>query len=68
MPKKSKNQFTTAHEPVAGVNGKKTAQGRGNLGTSTMNKHTRRSYKKYRGQGWNEKYYKPFILLIIVGS
>ena len=51
MPKKSKNQFTTAHEPVAGANGKKTSQGRGNLGTSTMNKHFRRSYKKYRGQG-----------------
>ena len=51
MPKKSKNQFATAHKPVAGANGKKTSQGRGNLATSTMNKHFRTSYKKYRGQG-----------------
>ncbi len=51
MPKKSKSQFSTAHKPVAGVNGKKTSQGQGNLATSTMNKHKRRSFKKYRGQG-----------------
>jgi len=30
---------------------KRTAQGRGVLKTSSMNKHSRRSYKKYRGQG-----------------
>lgn len=30
---------------------KKTSQGGGNVGTSTMNKSKRRSYKKYRGQG-----------------
>jgi len=30
---------------------KKTSQGRKNIKTSTMNKHKRRSYKKYRGQG-----------------
>ena len=51
MPKKSKAQFTQSHEPTAGVNGKKTSQGRRNFGSSTMNKHKRRSYKKYRGQG-----------------
>jgi len=51
MPKKSKAQFTQSHEPTAGVNGKKTSQGRRNFGSSTMNKHKRRSYKKYKGQG-----------------
>ena len=30
---------------------KKTSQGGGNVGTSTMNKSKKRSYKKYRGQG-----------------
>ena len=30
---------------------KRTTIGRGNIGFSTMNKHKRRSYKKYRGQG-----------------
>ena len=43
---------------VAHVGTKKsTSQGQGGrgrkvkIGTSTMNKHKRRSYKKYRGQG-----------------
>ncbi len=30
---------------------KKTTIGNGRISTSTMNKHKRRSYKKYRGQG-----------------
>jgi hypothetical protein len=30
---------------------KKTSQGKGNVGTSTMNKSKRRSFKKYNGQG-----------------
>jgi hypothetical protein len=30
---------------------KKTCIGRKNIGTSTMNKSRRRSFKKYRGQG-----------------
>jgi len=30
---------------------KKTTIGGGKLGMSTLNKHKRRSYKKYRGQG-----------------
>ena len=30
---------------------KKTTIGSGKLGMSTFNKHKRRSYKKYRGQG-----------------
>jgi len=51
MPKKTKLQFSKGHEPTAGANGKKTCQGRRNFGTSTLNKHKRRSYKKYRGQG-----------------
>ena len=51
MPKKTKLQFTQGHEPTAGTNGKKTSQGRRNFGISTLNKHKRRSYKKYRRQG-----------------
>jgi hypothetical protein len=51
MPKKSKAQFTTSHQSACGVNGKKTSLGRRNFGSSSMNKHKRRSYKKYRGQG-----------------
>jgi hypothetical protein len=35
-----------------GSRGKKTSIGRKNIGTSTMNKHTKRMRKKkYRGQG-----------------
>jgi len=30
---------------------KKTTIGHGRIGTSTMNKHKRRSFKPYRGQG-----------------
>lgn len=46
---KSKNTLATKVkiEPV----NKKTSQGRRNIKTSSMNKHKRRSYKKYRGQG-----------------
>ena len=51
MPKKTKFGLSNAHVPVCGVRGKKTSQGRGNLGTSTMNKNMRRSYKTYKGQG-----------------
>tara|TARA_R100000654_G_scaffold821_4_gene3172 strand:+ start:4783 stop:4941 length:159 start_codon:yes stop_codon:yes gene_type:complete len=51
MPKKTKKQFVTVHEPVCGVRGKKTSQGRNNISTKTMNKNYRRSFKKYRGQG-----------------
>ena len=42
------------HERVSptGVRGKKTSQGRGNVGTSTMNKNKKANRKlKYRGQG-----------------
>jgi|TARA_B100000073_G_scaffold277341_1_gene237609 hypothetical protein len=39
------------HEPTTGARGKKTSQGRKNVGLSTMNKHKKNSYKKYRGQG-----------------
>ena len=51
MPKKTKAQFSKGHEPSAGVNGKKTSQGRKNFGSSTLNKHKRRSWKRYKGQG-----------------
>ena len=33
------------------TNSKKTSIGKGNVNTSSMNKHKRRSYKKSRGQG-----------------
>jgi hypothetical protein len=42
---------TTVHVPATGARGKRTSIGRGNLGTATMNKNMKRSYKKYRGQG-----------------
>ena len=32
-------------------NNKKTSQGIGNIKYSSMNKHKKRSFKKYRGQG-----------------
>ena len=51
MPKKTKLQFSKGHEPTAGANGKKTSQGRRNFGSSTLNKHKRRSDKRDRGQG-----------------
>ncbi len=44
MPKMFRQ--VTAHEPVK----KGTSIGRKPI-SSTMNKHKRRSYKKYRGQG-----------------
>tara|TARA_B100000963_G_C22638363_1_gene678931 strand:+ start:5696 stop:5845 length:150 start_codon:yes stop_codon:yes gene_type:complete len=40
-----------AHTPVCGVRGKKTSIGRRNIGMSSMNKDTKRNFKKYRGQG-----------------
>ena len=40
------------HVSTTGSRGKKTSQGNTrNIGMSTMNKHKRRSFKKYRGQG-----------------
>jgi hypothetical protein len=32
-------------------NNKKTSQGQGNIKFSSMNKHRKRSFKKYKGQG-----------------
>ena len=43
--------FKATHEPVTGARGKKTSVGDKNIGFAHMNKHKRRSYKKYRGQG-----------------
>ena len=40
------------HESVCGSRGKKTSQGsKRNVSMSHMNKHKKRSWKKYRGQG-----------------
>ena len=41
----------SAHVSATQGRGKKTSQGRGNVGTSTMNKNKKSNFKKYRGQG-----------------
>ena len=46
MPTRSM-RFVTPHEPRKS----KTSIGRGLFSKTKMNKHKRRSYKKYRGQG-----------------
>ena len=43
--------FSNVHASATGVRGKKTSQGRGNVGFSTMNKNRKANFKKYRGQG-----------------
>ena len=49
------------HESNSGSRGKKTSIGKKNIGTSSMNKHKRRSLKKYRGQGkWKTTYSKLY--------
>ena len=45
LPRKQKETTNIVFIP------KRTTIGRGKIGFSTMNKHKRRSYKKYRGQG-----------------
>jgi hypothetical protein len=50
MAVKSK-AFSSVHTSATGVRGKKTSQGRGNVGFSTMNKNRKANFKKYRGQG-----------------
>ena len=50
MALKSK-AFNSVHASATGVRGKKTSQGRGNVGYSTMNKNKKANFKKYRGQG-----------------
>lgn len=47
MSKKS----TKEEKVVRLKNDKGTSQGLGNIKMSSMNKHKKRSYKKYRGQG-----------------
>jgi len=44
LPRKQKETTNIVFIP------KRTTIGRGKIGFSTMNKHKRRSYKKYRGQ------------------
>ena len=39
------------HESATSVRGKKTSQGKRNVGFATMNKNKKANYKKYRGQG-----------------
>ena len=46
------------HTSKTGSRGKKTWQGRGNVGTSTMPKRKKQTYKAYRGQGKWLKYHK----------
>jgi hypothetical protein len=50
MAVKSK-AFQDRHVSATGIRGKKSSQGRGNVGFSTMNKNKKSNYKKYRGQG-----------------
>ena len=50
MAVKSK-AFSSVNTSATGVRGKKTSQGRGNVGYSTMNKNRKANFKKYRGQG-----------------
>ena len=50
MAVKSK-AFNSTHVSATGVRGKRTSQGRRNVGCSTMNKNTKANHKKYRGQG-----------------
>lgn len=50
MAVKSKS-FSSVHTSATGIRGKKTSQGRGNVGYSTMNKNKKANHKKYRGQG-----------------
>ena len=47
----------SVHEPVK----KGTSLGKKPI-TSTMNKHKRRSYKKYRGQGNDKQSFTNFVL------
>ena len=50
MPKKSKAQFKSAYVPVCGRRGKKTWQGRNNVGTSTMNKTKKEAGRNIEGK------------------
>jgi len=48
----------STHTSATKQGGKKTSQGRGNVGTSTMNKSKKANLKKYRGQGkWIDTQY-----------
>jgi|TARA_B100001093_G_scaffold66428_1_gene56424 ribosomal protein L15 len=47
----AKIRTVKGHVSATQGRGKKTSQGRGNVGTSTMNKNKKVNLKKYRGQG-----------------
>ena len=47
----AKTWTKSTHTSATKQGGKKTSQGRGNVGTSTMNKNKKANLKKYRGQG-----------------
>ena len=42
--------FQNKHTSATGVRGKRTSQGRGNVGYSTMNKNKKANFKKYSSQ------------------
>ena len=42
---------TKEGKTIRTINNKGTSQGLGNLKMSSMNKHKKRTFKKYRGQG-----------------
>ena len=46
-----KQWVKTKHTSATKRGGKKTSQGRRNVGFSTMNKHKKIDFKKYRRQG-----------------
>jgi len=47
----AKIKTVQGHVAATTGRGKKTSQGRGNVGTATMNKSKKANLKKYRGQG-----------------
>jgi hypothetical protein len=47
MAKKAKSYITSIYEPTK----KRTSIGRGKVKMASMNKHKKRSFKKYRRQG-----------------
>ena len=54
----AKTWTKSTHTPATTGRGKKTSQGRGNVGTATMNKSKKANLKKYRGQGkWIDTQY-----------
>ncbi len=55
MAVKSK-AFSQSHTSATGIRGKKTSQGRGNVGFSTMNKNKKANFKNIEGKEMKLKY------------